>query len=188
MKLILLNRINSDNDYSLKEIALNARNPNFGVYSVVFCYQDDRLTYMISVFMFMYMHIYVYILTDVAPLFKEYNGIHFKLTWFDKSVTPNKERIELISFKDLITIRSFKEELKDCDELWKLSSQNKNALFWSMGICYSLLKTTGVEMWDQLFAHESSLIEKYGLEAYLEESMPPFHNPAPKSIKDETTP
>ncbi|ETO21052.1 hypothetical protein RFI_16152, partial [Reticulomyxa filosa] len=59
-------------------IALNARNPNFGIYSVVFCYQDD------------------------------------------------------------------KEELKDCDELWKLSSQNKNTLFWSMGICYSLLKTTDV--------------------------------------------
>ncbi|ETO03388.1 hypothetical protein RFI_34022, partial [Reticulomyxa filosa] len=61
---------------------------------------------------------------------------------------------------------SFKEELKDCDQLWKLS-QNKNALFWSMGICYSLLKTTGVEMWDQLFAHESSFIEKYGLERKL---------------------
>ncbi|ETN97287.1 hypothetical protein RFI_40244, partial [Reticulomyxa filosa] len=58
---------------------------------------------------------------------------------------------------------SFKEELKDCDQLWKLS-QNKNALFWSMGICYSLLKTTGVEMWDQLFARESSFIEKYGLD------------------------
>ncbi|ETO02471.1 hypothetical protein RFI_34961 [Reticulomyxa filosa] len=127
------------------------------------------------------------IFQNVAPLFKEYNGIHFKLTWFDKSVTPNKERIELISFKDLITIRSFKEALKDCDQLWKLS-QNKNALFWSMGICYSLLKTTGVEMWDQLFARESSFIEKYGLEVYLKESMPPFHNPASKSVKDETTP
>ncbi|ETO00266.1 hypothetical protein RFI_37181 [Reticulomyxa filosa] len=107
--------------------------------------------------------------------------------WFNKSVTPNKERIDLISFKDLITIRSFKE-LKDCDQFWKLSSQNKNALFWSMSICYSLLKTTDAEMWDQLFAHESSFIEKYGLDAYLEESMPPFHNPVPNFVKDETTP
>ncbi|ETN97740.1 hypothetical protein RFI_39785 [Reticulomyxa filosa] len=71
----------------------------------------------------------------VAPLFKKYNE-------FDHH-------------------RSFKEELKDCDQLWELS-QNKNTLFWSVGICYSLLKTTGVEMWDQLFAHESSFIEKYG--------------------------
>ncbi|ETO00344.1 hypothetical protein RFI_37103 [Reticulomyxa filosa] len=130
-------------------IALNARNPNFGIIKLY---------------------------------------IHFKLTWFNKSVTPNKESIDLISFKDLIIIRSFKEELKDCDQFWKLSSQSKNALFWSMSICYSLLKITGVEMWDQLFEHESPFIEKYGLDAYLEESMPPFHNPVPNFVKDEIRP
>ncbi|ETN98414.1 hypothetical protein RFI_39086, partial [Reticulomyxa filosa] len=92
-----------------------------------------------------------------------------------KNESEKSKQTETERTKDKITkSNQFKEKLKLC-----LKDVRKEEALW---------KITGVEMWGQLFAHESSFIEKYDLEAYLKESMPPFHNHVPKFVKDETTP
>eukprot|EP00485_Elphidium_margaritaceum_P006719 CAMPEP_0202695502 /NCGR_PEP_ID=MMETSP1385-20130828/9088_1 /ASSEMBLY_ACC=CAM_ASM_000861 /TAXON_ID=933848 /ORGANISM="Elphidium margaritaceum" /LENGTH=374 /DNA_ID=CAMNT_0049351539 /DNA_START=37 /DNA_END=1158 /DNA_ORIENTATION=- len=85
---------------------------------------------------------------DIATLFKEFSNFHVKLVWLDCSEHDRGvKKTELLTFRDLIAIRSYRKELNHCDALWKFMFYEQRDLFWSMAIYYALLKTTLVPQW-----------------------------------------
>jgi len=105
---------------------------------------------------------------DIATLFKEFSNFHVKLIWLDCSEHDRGvKKTELLTFRDLIAIRSYRKELNHCDALWKFMFYEQRDLFWSMAIYYALLKTTLVPQWDEMFREQFALIHKYGKRKYI---------------------
>ncbi len=81
---------------------------------------------------------------NIGKLFTKFKGFNCTVKWLDTSESPPLEKTDLIAFQDLIAIRSFRKELKNCTALWKFLYYGKKDLFWSMVIYYTMIKTTGL--------------------------------------------
>ena len=105
---------------------------------------------------------------DIATLFKQFGNFSVKLVWLDCTEKDSGiKKSELLTFKDLYSIRSYRKELNHCNALWKFIAFDQRHLFWSMAIYYSLIRTTTVHEWDQMFIREFDLIHKYGKLDYI---------------------
>lgn len=105
---------------------------------------------------------------DIAALFSQFANFSVKLEWTDCAKRKEgAKRCEVLTFRDILSIRSYRKELNHCDALWKFIFYDERHLFWSMAIYYALLKTTTVNEWDAMFEHEFALIEKYGKDEYI---------------------
>eukprot|EP00483_Globobulimina_turgida_P013569 UN13594 len=98
---------------------------------------------------------------DIAVLFKQFSNYSVKLIWKDCSRSTSVNRSELLTFRDLMSIRSYRKELNHCNALWKFIFYDQRHLFWSMAIYYALIKTTLVPEWDGMFEKQYDLIRKY---------------------------
>jgi len=108
---------------------------------------------------------------DIGALFKQFSNFSVALEWRNAATVTEKKEAELLTFKDVLTIRSFRTELNHCDALWKFIFFEHKHLFWSMAIYYALLKTTTVEEWDKMFEKQFALIAKYGKQKYIHEDV-----------------
>jgi len=106
---------------------------------------------------------------DVATLFKQFSNFSVKLSYLDS--TTDSVKSQLLTFRDVYGIRSYRKELNHCDALWKFIFYEQTHLFWSMAIYFSLLKTTFVPEWDAMFKKEFDLIAKYGKDNYIQKDV-----------------
>lgn len=105
---------------------------------------------------------------DIASLFRQFSNFSVKFQWMDCSARDDGvQKSELLTFRDLMSIRSFRRELNHCDALWKFVFFEQRHLFWSMAIYFALLGTTLVPEWDAMFRRELHLIRKYGKRQYI---------------------
>ena len=109
---------------------------------------------------------------DVATLFKQFSNFSVKLSYLDCTESDSGLRkSQLLTFRDIMSIRSYRKELNHCDALWKFIFYEQTHLFWSMAIYYALLKSTFVPEWDAMFKKEFDLIAKHGKTNYIQKDL-----------------
>jgi len=105
---------------------------------------------------------------DIATLFRQFSNFSVKFKWLDCSERDSGiTKSELLTFRDLMSIRSYRRELNHCDALWKFIFYDQRHLFWSMAIYYALIGTTLVPEWDAMFQRQYHMISKYGKRQYI---------------------